>query len=176
MSTAVSERQAALFTITDSGHIAIAKKMMESDLFLAWGTLPDNHPEKASRDNSAPFPNRFEADLIQEVGRRKILQKTYLEQHNDGPIVTPIASYRQTTTPTRTLMLSVTNEVTDAPNAKIYQLGVYADTVAQPAAKGKNWLLPDEIMDKGYLVVMANILPIQRNNATVESRQFIINF
>nr|DAK28379.1 MAG TPA: hypothetical protein [Bacteriophage sp.] len=39
MSTAVSERQAALFTITDSGHIAIAKKMMESDLFYEYSSI-----------------------------------------------------------------------------------------------------------------------------------------
>ena len=165
-----SSREPVLFQLPYSGRVALAKLLFESDLHLAWGTLTQNQWQ-------SPEPvNLGQTQLTKEVGRRKVLIKKYVNPSDKGEITAGNGKWTESTTPTRHVYLKVDNDLTDAADSTIYQIGLFTGTKVAPGKEANNWLVPADISDFGTLVLLANVTPIVRNSATRESRQFVISF
>ena len=170
----IPQRNDAMFTLSQSSHIVIAKKMMESPIHLAWGTLPTGFT--GTWTDVATVPNPTDTRLIKEVGRRLVTIKKYVVADPNGEITTTQGNFTESRTPTRTIFIQINHDVTDASDQTIYQIGLFVDTKAKSGKDNKPWLSPDEIEDQGYMITLANIAPIIRNAATKEVRQLVLNF
>lgn len=168
------QRNDAMFVLSQTSHIAIAKKIIESPLHLAWGTLPEGFTGVWT--DVAPVPNPVDTRLIKEVGRRLVTVKKYVVPNPNGEITTTQGNFSESRTPTRTVFIQVNHDVTDASDQTIYQVGLFIDTVAKAGKSNQSWLLPTEVEDQGYLITLANVAPIVRNAATKEVRQLVLNF
>jgi hypothetical protein len=156
--------------VNNEMHLFIANQVMTNDVYLAWGnstgiTNPwTNQPPDISPDIT---------ELNNEVCRRLVVEKNYIERNNYGEIDVDGIKFSLSNVPTKTILLKCRNLSSDVPDEVISQIGVYVGTKVKPEVVAPYFLTPDQITDKGFLLVSANISPIVRNEATAENRDII---
>lgn len=117
----------------EEGHIALAKSLLQDDFYMAWGTIPEGEPVW-SQNPPALDPNT--TNLLQEVGRRLVTQKSFCRPDPAGPIEVNEQTWILSDTPTRYIYLQFKFDFQDAPADTLYQLGIFLSTIPmfdQPA-------------------------------------------
>jgi hypothetical protein len=138
---------------------------------LAWGS-----------GQAAPAGNNDAEDvmatgLVNEVGRRRTDEVSFVECDEDGPLVTPTGRFRAVDYPTNNLFMRFTFDFEDAANRTIRELGVFIDTVTNPELPGGQWYFElADVVDPGILLVLERTVPLIRTAATRESFSFVISF
>ena len=172
----------ALATLTKTGRAAIAKAILERSLHLAWGTgLEEWDSEEAT------LPSLVDStDLYNEVGRRLVTSKGFVEPDEQGGICVPVgrnpdgtveqARYNQVEGPTPYIYIRVNFNFEDAATAVIREMGIFMDTVVKDdLPPGQLYFLPSEIEDKGMLLAAQIIEPsINRSPSVRQTVEFVL--
>lgn len=162
----------AQLLFNQSYNVAVAEAIKNQDLYLGWGGKADG----LFWENSPPNIDVNLKVLPNEICRRKILKKSFIEENPAGTISAAGKKWAKSDKPTKNLLLEVTHNPEDVPTAIIYSIGVYVGTKIKASSSQIDFLLPSDLENPGTLLVSQYIVPIIRNEATSESRQIIICF
>jgi len=157
--------------LSETGHIEIAKLFKGKNYFLAWGTNPNGDWGK----NPDPV-NTSHTQLLNEIGRRKILVQEFVTPSPTGEIETTIGYFAISKTPTKYVYFRCNFSFTDAPDSNIAQFGLFSDTVPKDEFKELNYLTPAQIQDKGNLLALENCATIYRSESVKEVHEMILTF
>jgi hypothetical protein len=117
------------------------------------------------------------AGLIDEIGRRVVTTKAFVTPDPDGDITVPNGRFAASETATAHLYLEFRHDFDDASDQTIRELGVFVDTVTNPALPpGQRYFEGAAVTGAGILLVLENIAPIMRTPATRETFVFVISF
>lgn len=158
--------------LTSSGRIGIARSVKKQQMFLAWGTGADDW------DVTPPTDGLLEAtELVREIGRRKCEDIEFCKPDDQGEIVTSAGRFSASEIPTNILHFTVLFDFEDAAGEVIREFGLFTDTVlADGLPEGQKYFTPDQITDKGSLLVVERVAPIYRQAMTREQENFVITF
>lgn len=126
---------------------------------------------------TTPLPTSINASkLFNEIGRRRVNLKKYVTPDVAGEFVTSQGRFTESLTPTKYLYLSTTYELTDSAYATIYQRSIFVGTVETLGNENVFFLLPNQILDSGYMISYENIVPDYRNGSTREVHEVVLTF
>lgn len=156
------------------GRIAAAIAFKAKQMHIAWGTGDGTW-------TSAPTVNPMAAELVNEIGRRKITSVDYVIPDAEGDIYIPGAGYfSTTTTPTNRLYVLTRFDFSDASDQIIREIGLYVDTVTDSGLPlGQKYFTPDQVTDIGYVLQMHNLSGtdiIHRDPAVREKIELLVVF
>lgn len=156
--------------LTETARVQLAQQFYSKTLWLAWGTSNTNW------NDNPPAETVTATELLNEVGRRKVLQKNYVRPNATGAIETQAGNWEISTTPTKHVYLRVVYGFTDAPTSTICQFGLFDGVEPQPGQENSNYLLPAQVKTRGNLLTIENIKNIYRNNQQKEVHEIILTF
>ncbi|WP_249962890.1 hypothetical protein [Histophilus somni] len=157
--------------LTTTGRAAIATAFKNETLHIAWGTGDPSWDTENIREA------REATGLTNEIGRRKITVVEYCEPSETGDIIMRGAIFRKSTTPTPHIHLRADFDFDDGVGETIRELGVFIGTVAlSTVPKGKRYLKPNELQNRGILLALDHITKIERGVASRISFDFVITF
>ena len=164
-------------TLTDTGRIALAKKLKSVPLHLAWGSGLDSW-------DATPLPETVGITaLTTEIARRTADTVEFAVPDPVGPIIVPYFnggavshSFSVSIAPTKYLYVAVQFAMADAPTARIRELGLFVDTVlAGGLPEGQRYFLPSEVSDPGLLLAVERLRPkIVRQPTTKHLFEFVL--
>lgn len=154
-----------------SGRAAIAKAIKAQALHLAWGTGDGAW-------TTPPTEQTAQAELLAEVGRRKVLAASFVTPDPAGEIVIEGAGrFARSTTETNQLYLEFKFDFQDAATSVIREIGVFVGTeTAAALPAGQQYFAPDDVTNPGTLLYLENKTPIYRSASTRESFETLITF
>lgn len=157
--------------ITTAGRSAIAHSLKNSELHLAWGTgLP-------AWDTESERENRNAIELVNEVGRRKVLTANFCRPDEAGEIILRGARFTQSQIPTPNLHLRCEFDFDDGLGQTIRELGVFIGTQTKNTVPaGKRYLEPQDLENKGILLTLDHITAIERGVGSRISFDIVITF
>lgn len=155
--------------LTTSGRRAAASGILNETFYLAWGT-----GDPAWDETPASEPANA-TELIAEVGRRRVSQKSFCEPDPDGPIEQPDGHYRLSVEPTNQIYLRFTFDYGDASAETLREAGVFLggstlDTLPPEQA----YFTPDQVIDPGLLLILERFTKIIRDPANREQFEYIL--
>ncbi len=157
--------------LTETGRTELTKYIASTQIYLGWGRgdpLWQSTPPEGSVD-------QFELEDI--VGYRKAKQIKYCQPDNNGIISVPHGQYSLSKTPTHHLFCEFSFDFEDALGETIRELGLMVGTQAKVnVPSGKHYLLPEEVENKGTLLLVENRLPLFRDQGVRETFEFVITF
>ncbi|MCL2020936.1 MAG: hypothetical protein FWG81_02240 [Betaproteobacteria bacterium] len=147
--------------LTQSGRAAIAAAIATRPLHLAWGT---GDPAW----DTAPEPETTLATgLVNEIGRRALTLWQFVMPDDNGaitvndvddPSITKSFAPSLGNVPTNHLYLLFNFDFLDAPAATIREIGVFIDTVVDPALPpGQKYFAPGELHNPGILLALEHL-------------------
>lgn len=163
---------AVIPVMNKSCGVAIAQSLMNQDLYLAWAGL--DFGETDWGDNP-PVIDPSKEVFDNEICRRLITTKKYVIQDDSGNILSGGLRWSESPNPTNCIMLTTTHELTDASDSVVFKFGIVGGTKLVKGAN-KNFALPSQILENGYLITSANINKLVRSPTVAESREVILRF
>lgn len=155
-----------------SGRAAIAQSIKSQPLHLAWGT------GDGAWGATPPAEDVAATGLINEVGRRTVMEAAYVTPDDQGEIVVEGAGrFTRSAQVTNQLYLAFKFDFQDAPTDVIREIGVFVGT--QPAADlpaGQMYFVPSEVENPGTLLHLEHKAPIYRAASTRENFEILITF
>lgn len=158
--------------LSETGHVALSESMYAKDYMLAWGTMPDGQ----EWTTNPPTEDPSSTALNSEVGRIKPIAKEYVYLDNAGVLEIGGQKWTISIEPTKYIYFKFTFDQLQNSNDKIYQLGIFSDTVPVDGAASENYLLPTQITESGKMVMYENQVVLYRNTATRETYEYVITF
>jgi len=158
--------------LSETGHVALSESMYSKNYMLAWGTLPEDQEWTTNPPSEDPAKTILE----DEVGRIKPLAKEYVYLDNAGVLEIGGQKWTISDVPTKYIYFKFTFDQLNNSSDKIYQLGLFTDTVPVDASASEDYLLPNQIDDPGKLVMYENQVVLYRNTATRETYEYVITF
>lgn len=154
-----------------SGRAAIAKAIKSQALHLAWGTGDGAW-------TAPPAENTDATALLAEIGRRTVMEATFVVPDAQGEIVVDGAGrFTRSLAETNQLYLVFKFDFQDAPTAVIREIGVFVGTETNPALPaGQLYFQPADIVSAGTLLQLENKAPIYRSASTRETFEILITF
>lgn len=154
-----------------SGRAAIAKAIKEQPLHLAWGTGD-------AEWTNPPVEQTTATALMNEVGRRQVLEVAFVSPAEDGEIAVEGAGrFTRSVTETNQLYLVFKFDFQDAPTDVIREIGVFVGTETDPdLPAGLQYFLPSQLANPGTLLQLENKAPIYRSASTRENFEILITF
>lgn len=157
--------------ITNSGRSAMAAAIKNSPLHVAWGTGNETW------DNTDNRESRHATELTAEIGRVKVKTVGFCTPDDAGDIVMQGARFMSSPTPTPNLHIKADFDFSDGLGQTIRELGVFVGaTVAKGLPKGQRYFTPDNLTDKGVLLALDYITPMERGVGSKVSFDFVISF
>lgn len=155
-----------------SCSIAIAQSFINQDLYLAWAGLDFGETPWTT---DPPTINASQNHFDNEICRRRIQTKKYVKQDENGSIISGGYRWSESTEPTNCILLIVNHDLTDASDSIVYKFGVFGGTKIREGIN-KDYVLPGDLTDRGYLIMSANINQLQRSPTVAENREIILRF
>ena len=163
--------------MTEVGHTAIASAVKKQDFYLSLGGLPEDFEHPWTVEEEPPAFDPKATDLILSFGYRKAARVLYAYEDPNGIIVAAGKRWSVTEEPTRHVYIEFRLDAEDAVGKTIYQTGLFMNL--RPKAdvpEGKLFLLPEEVEDKGILLMGENIRPFHRYEGVREIFEFVLTF
>ena len=163
--------------MTEVGHTAIASAVKKQDFYLCIGGLPEDFESPWTVGGEPPAFNPNVTELLLPYGYRKAAQVLYAYEDPNGIIVAADKRWSVTEEPTRHVYIEFRLDAEDAVEKTIYQTGLFMNL--KPKAdvpEGKLFLLPEEVEDKGILLMGENIRPFHRYEGVREIFEFVLTF
>ncbi len=163
--------------MTEVGHIAIASAVKEQNFYLCIGGLPDDFESSWTVEEEPPAFNPEATNLILPFGYRKAARVLYAYEDENGIIVAAGKRWSTTEEPTRHVYIEFRLDAEDAVGKTIYQTGLFMNLKPKEGIpEGKFFLLPDEVADRGILLMGENIRPFYRYEGVREIFEFVLTF
>ncbi len=155
-----------------SGRAAIARSIKSQPLHLAWGT------GDGSWGATPPAEDTAATGLMNEVGRRSVLEASYVMPDEQGEIVVEGAGrFTRSVQETNQLYLVFKFDFQDAPTEVIREIGVFVGTeTAADLPAGQMYFAPSEVANPGTLLQLEHKAPIYRAASTRENFEILITF
>lgn len=157
--------------INNTIHRFFAELVKSGDVYLVWGGLGQLSKWEGEPPQILPTEER----LSEELSYTKATSIEYLTQDENGDIEYEGIKFRRSESPTRTLKLTFKNNQSDLSSATIYQVGVRVGMELVEGISSDRFLLPNQVLDTGYLIASVNIPPIIRSPSVTETREVILN-
>lgn len=120
-------------------------------------------------------PSLAAGGLMAEVGRRKVLNKQFVTPDPNGAILVRTGRFTIVPQATPHLFCSVTFEPNEAPDKNIREIGLFQDTVTQTGLPaGQMYFTPAQVTTPGLLLVLDNIVTVERSPVAYETFNFVI--
>lgn len=157
--------------ITNSGRSAMASAIKDSTLHVAWGTGDETWDDTDHRES------RNATELIAEIGRVLVKKAVFCLPDEAGDIIMQGARFAPSATPTPNLHIKADFDFSDGLGQTIRELGVFVNTsVVKGLPRGQRYFTPDNLTDKGVLLALDHITPMQRGVGAKVSFDFVISF
>lgn len=162
----IGSTNAATLTFTDTGVAT-----------LGTASPPLTNTTSAGQWTNAPAnPKAAHYQLYNELGRRKVLLKKYVNPDDQGEYVTSQGRWSESLVPTKHIFVQVSFDLTDAATNTIYQFGLFLSTVPTPGNENQYYLTPAMIANPGIMLALENTPPIFRNASTREVHEIVMTF
>ena len=138
--------------LPESGRIAMAKGIMEQNIFLAWGTGGEDWGEEP------PLESLDASALANEVGRKSLYRAMYVEPDDEGEIVLSYGRFAVSQTPTRHIYLHFEFDYTDGGTSVIREIGIFVGCMLKEGLPaGQTYFLSEDFSDPGVLFVVSHL-------------------
>lgn len=157
--------------LTNAGRAAIALAIKETPIFVAWGT------GQAEWDNQSERESRLATTLTAEIGRVKAKSVSFCIPDPAGDIVMQGNRYTHSQNPTPNLHIRAEFDFNDGLGQTIREIGVFVNVVlVKGLPRGQKYFTPDNIENKGILLGLDHIVPMQRGVGSRFGLDFVISF
>jgi hypothetical protein len=114
--------------------------------------------------------------LVDEIGRRQAATVAYVKPDAAGSIATPGGGlWSLSETPTRYLYVNVLYDFAEAAGETVREVGVFVDTVRVASVPaGQSYLLPADIADPGYLMLLDHIPAFEKSPAERKGYSYVM--
>ncbi|MCG9767899.1 hypothetical protein EXT48_12045 [Pseudoalteromonas sp. CO348] len=158
-------------TLTLQGRKALARLMQQQAIYLAWGN------GASSWDNTLPPTPTNTTQLTNLIGYRKAKQIRFCEPDEQGEIQVPTGKFRLSDTASQHLYCQFTYDFEDGLGEHIRELGLMLGTTPKTGIPaGKYYLLPDEVVEAGELILLEHRTALFRDQGVRETFEFVISF
>lgn len=138
--------------LPESGRIAMAKGIMEQNIYLAWGTGGEDWGEEP------PLESLESAALANEIGRKSIYRAMYVVPDDEGEIVLSYGRFAVSKAPTRHIYLHFEFDYTDGGTSVIREIGIFVGAkLKEGFPPGQTYFLPEDFEDRGVLFVVSHL-------------------
>ncbi len=155
--------------LTLSGRAAIAATLKNQPIHLAWGR---GDPAW----DAAPVAEPLDATaLVDEIGRRQASVVQFCTPDANGGIIVPNGRFSESTVATNHLYCRFNFDYTEAVGESIREVGIFIGTVpVSTVPAGQFYLLPSEVSDPGFLLVLERFTKFDRSAAVRQAFEFVI--
>jgi hypothetical protein len=122
------------------------------------------------------YRNESPTALIHELGRQKVKYADFLRRDPAGTLVFENERYSISPSPTNMLRLRFEFPSRAAPDADIFQLGLFTNVSRAAGVPAVDYLLPSQIGSAGNMLVYENIPPIERLPGKREYFDYLLVF
>lgn len=154
--------------ITNDGRIALAKLLVNSTLYVAWGNGDpawDSTPEPESATDTT---------MVAEIGRRAASQVAFAAPSETGTIFVDTGNYDISATPTRYVYVRGTFDFADSVGQVIREAGVYAFCALGTISPGQTYFAPSDLSDPGLMLINTRFTGFTRLNTVRQTFEFVI--
>ncbi len=135
---------------TNAGRAVLADLVASRPLHLALGDGGD--------EQILPQPDYDAKSLIGEIGRKAVARVLFVVPDDNGVLILPgDKRYAMSESPTRHLYLDFAFDYDDGVGGQVREIGVFVDTKAVDGMENKSFLLPDEIEERGELLLLEHL-------------------
>ena len=157
--------------LTNAGRAAMALAIKDTPVFVAWGTGSDSWDDETERES------RQSTELTHELGRVKAKAVGFCTPDPAGDIVMQGNRYAPSATPTPNLHIKAEFDFNDGLGQTIREIGVFVNVVlVKGLPRGQKYFTPDNVENKGILLGLDHIVPMQRGVGSRFGLDFVISF
>ncbi len=157
--------------LTKSGREAMAKAVGKQPIFMGWGK---GGPEW---NKAMPSESVNATGLIDAVGYRRASEIKFCKPDQKGAIIIPSGRFAVSEATTNHLYLKFVFDFDDAKGKTIQEIGVFIATKAKEGLpEGQFYFLPDQIENKGDLLLLEHRKPLHREIGVRETFEFVVSF
>ena len=142
----------------EEGHKAIAEVLFEKDFYLVLGTM-DNENKWSIEEEPPPFDTNA-TDIKYPLGYLKQAEKSFVIEDENGEIYARGKRWKRVNYPTRNIYTQFILFIGLIDGAIAYQVGIKLNVKPNKDKVNQIFLKPEDIEDKGRLILGANIRPL----------------